>query len=472
MFPWGKPGSPLEHFSGPRKWQCEVLEDIRQYIARGHKDGMYKLAVSSGRGIGKSALVAWVVYWMMSTRIGSSTIVTANTEQQLKSRTWAELGKWHAMSLNEHWFEKMALSLKPATWFEVELKKQLQLDTGYYYGQAQLWSEENPDAFAGAHNMKGMMLIMDESSGIPEAIWKVSEGFFTEPIKDRYWLTFSNPRNNTGAFFECFNRNRNFWRTRQIDSRDVEGTDRAIYDDIIARYGDDSDEARVEVKGQFPRTGDKQFIGGDIVEQAMTRDLHPDRMAPLVIGVDVARSGEDDSVICFRSGRDARSIPWLTYKRCDNVELAGYVMAAIDKWNPDAVFIDGGGPGGGVVDIIKAHKYRVIEVNFGQSASNADDYRRKREEVWYKMKEWLKTGAIPDDKRLRDDLTGPFYSYNIKQQLALETKDEMRRRGLASPDHADALALTFAQNIARRDLKIRRGQSRVRLVKGIDYKVI
>ena len=471
VFPWGQPNTPLAKFKGPRKWQVEVLNDIKQYLKS--KDvGIYKLAVSSGRGIGKSALVAWLVYWMISTRLGSSSIVTANTESQLKTRTWAELGKWHAMALNEHWFEKKALSISPSAWFEKELKEQLKIDTGYYYGQAQLWSEENPDAFAGAHNMLGMLLIMDESSGIPESIWKVSSGFFTEPIKDRYWLTFSNPRNNTGAFFECFHKNREFWRTKQIDSRDVEGTDKPLYDAIIKQYGEDSDEARVEVKGQFPSTGDKQFISGNLVRDAQGREVIPDNVSPLIMGVDVSRGGGDSSVICFRRGRDARSIPWLSYKRIDNVALAGYVMEAINKHNPDAVFIDGGGPGGGVIDILKSYRYKVSEVNFGNSASDEGQFRRKREEIWHRMREWLAIGCIPVTDIIRDDLTSCQYSYTIRNQLALESKDEMRRRGLASPDHADALALTFAQPVAHKGLATLNASNRVRKVKGTDYKVI
>jgi hypothetical protein len=471
VFPWGQPNTPLANFKGPRKWQVDVLNDIKKYLKSKDND-VYKLAVSSGRGIGKSALVAWLVYWMISTRLGSSSIVTANTEGQLKSRTWAELGKWHAMALNEHWFEKQALSLKPHAWFEKELKEQLKIDTGYYYAQAQLWSEENPDAFAGVHNMSGVLLIMDESSGIPTPIWKVSEGFFTEPVKDRYWFTFSNPRNNTGAFYECFHKNRDFWKTREIDSRTVEGMDLGVLEGIINQYGEDSDEARVEVKGQFPRTGDDQYIGAALVREAMTREVILESLSPLIMGVDVARKGDDNSVIAFRRGRDARSIPWLSYKRIDMVRLAGFIMEAAVKYNPDAIFIDGGGPGGGVVDILKAHRFKVIEVDFGKSAQDEERFRRKREEMWARMKDWLSIGCLPDENRLRDDLTTPQYTYTIKNQLALESKKDIRSRGGASPDYADALAMTFAGPVANKSLNILQGRSRTRLAKGVDYKVI
>jgi hypothetical protein len=231
-FPWGKENTPLFDKKGPRAWQRDELQAITQHIkdnkekmAMGLMPKIYQSATASGRGPGKSALVGWLNLWMMSCRLGSTCINTANTEQQLKSRTWAELGKWHTLSINRHWFDRQALSLKPQEWFDVSLKNQLQIDTGYYYSAAQLWSEENPDAFAGVHNHNGILVIFDEASGIPPPIWTVTEGFFTEPILHRYWFVFSNPRRNTGAFFECFHKYRDYWIKRNLDSRTVEGTD-------------------------------------------------------------------------------------------------------------------------------------------------------------------------------------------------------------------------------------------------------
>jgi hypothetical protein len=213
------------------------------------------------------------------------------------------------MLINKHWFDLSATSIKPAKWFEQLVQEQLKRGTKYYYAEAKLWSEENPDAYAGAHNPLGLLLVFDEASGIPPPIWTVAEGYFTEPIVDRFWFVFSNPRKNAGAFFECFHRNRDYWRNRHIDSREVEGTDKGVYAKIIAQYGEDSDEARVEVKGQFPRQGERSFISRDEVRQAMERDLVMDEHAALIMGVDIARFGTDSSVARFRRGRDARSIP-------------------------------------------------------------------------------------------------------------------------------------------------------------------
>lgn len=478
-FPWGKPNTPLENHAGPRGWQRETFEEITRHIKRNELrtaqkalNEMWRSADASGRGIGKSALVAQLTLWFMTTRLGSTTIITANTEQQLRSRTMAELGKWTALAINSHWWEPTAMSLRPAEWYGEAVKRDLKIDLGYYYAAAQLWSEENPDAFAGIHNHNGVMLVFDEASGIPKPIWTVSEGFFTEPIPDRYWFVFSNPRRNSGAFFECFHRDRNFWRCRNIDSRTVEGTDRGTFDKIILQYGEDSDEARVEVMGQFPNRGANQFIGKDTAFNAQHREAIPDPGAPLVMGVDVARFGEDKSVIAWRKGRDATVLPWQKFKGIDTVQLAGIVADLAGKHNPSAIFVDGNGVGGGVVDNLKAWGYRVVEVQMAATPNDPQMYYNKRVEIWGRLREWLMTGKIPNDPELFTDLIGPEYSYHpVSNKLQLESKDKMKDRGLASPDNAEALALTFAHPVARTDVNLSRNSNgqRSRIAKDVDY---
>lgn len=477
-FPWGKPGTPLEHETGPRTWQKEKLLAIKAFIADQNFKALNDLlldifqdATSSGRGIGKSALVSWLVLWMLSTKLGSTVIVTANTEPQLKTKTWAEVGKWHTLLINSHWFEKNAMSIKPAPWFESLLKEQLKIDTGYYYAQAILWSEENPDAFAGAHNPQGMMLIFDEASGIAANIWSVSKGFFTEEkSKYRFWFAFSNPRRGSGAFFECFHKNRAFWRTTCIDGRTVEGTDKKVYAEIIAQYGEDSDEARIEVKGQFPRRGDSQFISREAVEQAIMRETLHDPHAAIIMGVDPARFGDDSTRIVFRQGRDARSIPSIRMKGADNMAVANEVARLIEKINPDAVCIDAGS-GAGIIDRLRERGFRVHEIWFGSKAEE-DQWADKRIEMWSRLREWLGGGCLPDDPQLKDDLTGPEYKFvGAGDRQRLESKDEMKRRGLASPDYGDGLALTFAVKVPRKDTTARRGHSRHQVVRDTEYEV-
>lgn len=478
-FPWGQAGTPLEKFSGPRKWQRQVLEEIAAAVAnnkymesQGFDPKVFQKAVASGRGIGKSALVSWLVLWQMSCHVGSTVTVTANTESQLKSKTWAELGKWHTMSVNAHWFDRTALSLRPAAWYEEALKRDLKLDTGYYYAQALLWSEENPDAFAGTHNYYGQMLLFDESSGVPPAIWKVSEGFFTEPIVHRYWFCFSNPRRNTGEFFECFHKYRKYWSTTSIDSRTVEGVDVAQLQGIIDKHGIDSSEAKVEVLGLFPDQGDRQFISRDLVNTAQDRELTKDPHAALMMGVDIARFGEDSTVIRFRRGRDARSIPPLELKSKDNMEVANICAELIQNYNPDAVCIDAGN-GTGVIDRLREMGFKVHEVWFG-SKSSESQWANKRIELWGKMRDWLGGGCIDRSPNLAADLVGPEYKFKGHgDQLMLESKEEMKKRGLASPDHGDALAVTFAVRVASKDLTSNSRSRRMpKFAKDMDYNII
>lgn len=461
-FPWGQPNTPLANFRGPRKWQRELLRDLASHIkANRGKEAMDTLraAVASGRGIGKSAIVSWLILWMLTTRIGSTVIVSANSEAQLRSVTWGELSKWTAMLINEHWWEISATKLTPATWVTDLVERDLKLGTRYWAAEGKLWSEENPDSYAGVHNHQGMMLIFDEASGIPDPIWSVGAGFFTENILDRYWLAFSNPRRNQGYFFECFNSKRDFWNTRNIDARTVEDTDRQVYEQIIAEYGEDSSQARVEVYGEFPSAGDDQFISPTMVADAAKRPPYKDETAPIVIGVDPARGGADSTVIAVRQGRDLIALK--RYHGEDTMAIVGRVIDAIEEYKPTLVVLDEGGLGYGILDRLHEQRYKVVRgVNFGWKAKNPVMYGNKRAELWGAMKDWLRSASIPDDRALKMDLTGPIMKPNSSGTIFLEGKKEMKSRGLASPDAADALAVTFAFPVAHRQYVEKRAPSR------------
>ena len=456
-FPWGQVNTPLEKFKGPRKWQREVLREIRDFLKlnQGRLDASELIeamrgAISSGRGVGKSALVSWLVMWMLSTRIGSSVVVSANSETQLRTVTWGELTKWATMSINSHWWEPSATKMVPATWLTDLVERDLQKGTRYWGAEGKLWSEENPDAYAGVHNMDGMMVIFDEASGIPDSIWSVAAGFFTENILDRFWFAFSNGRRNTGYFYEAVDGSkRNFWNSRKIDARNVEGTDKSIYNQIIAEYGEDSDEARVEVYGEFPKSGDDQFIMPGVVDAAMKRVRYKDMTAPIVMGIDPARGGMDSTVILVRQGRDIISIK--RFKGEDTMTIVGRVIDAIEEFKPVLTVIDEGGLGYGILDRLNEQRYKVRGVNFGWKAKNSVMWGNKRAEMWGTMKDWLRSASIPEDRQLKADLVGPTKKPNSSGTIFLEGKKEMRSRGLASPDAADALAVTFAFPVAHRE---------------------
>jgi hypothetical protein len=453
-YPWGQTGTPLENFKGPRKWQRRVLREMASHIAANEPRQAYEVyrkAISSGRGIGKSALVSWITNWFMTTRIGGTVIISANSEAQLRSVTWAELTKWTMMLINSHWWEISATRLMPAKWLTEIVERDLKKGTRYWSAEGRLWSAENPDSYAGVHNFDGVMVIFDEASGIPDTIWSVATGFFTENTPNRFWVAFSNPRRNQGYFFECFHAKREFWDTETVDARTVEGTDQQLYQQIIAEYGPDSVQAHVEVYGMFPPEDDDIFISMHLVEDAASREPYKDLSAPIIVGVDPARSGADSTVIVIRQGRDILDIK--RYSGDDTMVTVGHVIEVIEEWQPAMVCVDEGGLGAGVLDRLKEQRYKVRGVNFGWAARNNKAWGNKRAEMWADMKDWLKTASIPNDRRLKSDLMGPTKKPNSSGVIFLEGKKEMRSRGMASPDTADALCVTFAFPVGNRQEK-------------------
>jgi len=458
-FPWGEEHKPLAEIKGLRKWQLKEFERIGEYVVEnerlkqaGKPMKVLYVSICSGRGIGKSAFLSMLNYWFMSCWFGGTAVITANTETQLRTRTMAEVGKWHAMAINNHWFSKTSLSIKPAKWFKELLIDQLSIDPAYYYCEGQNWSEENPDAFAGLHSHVGTLLSFDEASGISDSIYRVSEGFFTDPSPIRIWVAISNGRRNTGSFFESFNEDKEFWNNTNIDSRTVEGVDTAAYERMAKKYGEDSDTTRVEVRGLFPIGGDNKFIDTPTVDEAIDRELSTfDNLEPLIMGVDVARAGKDKSTIVFRQGRDARSLPSFSYDEKDTMVFANIIIAKILEFKPVKCFVDGCGIGGAVIDRLNqlGYGYVVMEANAAKSPDDKERYVNKRAEMWDRMREWLSTGCINDDIRL--ELTAPLdltHSESRQGKILLESKEDMLKRGSKSPDLADALSFTFANRVA------------------------
>lgn len=471
-FPWGKKGTPLEnHPDGPDEWHREMFlamaKHVTENMVRKEKHGHqnpWRSAIASGHGIGKSAMVAWIVLWLMSTRVDCRGIVTANTENQLLGKTWPELSKWHQLSINKHWFAWTASQFYYALYEEDRRKT--------YMFEAVTWSENRTEGFAGLHNeASAVVMIFDEASAIPPKLWEVAAGAMTDG--EPWWFNFGNPTVSSGRFHACFHGpERGQWWRRNIDSRSVRITNKQYLQELVDTYGEDSDFVRVRVRGEFPRAGDKAFIATDLAESAMAREPVEDTGASLIMGVDVARYGSDRSVIGFRQGRDAQTIPWLVFRGMDTMQLAAQVMQAAERWHPDLIVIDGVGVGGGVIDRLKEERLRVVEVNAGSRADDPKRYYNKRAEMWDRMREWLATGSIPKDRDLTTDLTGIEYKHTLSQQLQMESKEDMRKRGLASPDMADVLSLTFARNVPRRDSKHHRGRKRTRRAAGVDYAVV
>jgi hypothetical protein len=276
---------------------------------------------------------------------------------------------------------------------------------------------------------------------------------------------FGNPTRKTGMFFEnCVGKYRDQHIVRCIDSRTVQVTNKTLIDQWIANEGIDSDYVKIKVLGQFPSVGFAQFISSDQVEAAMARNVVADRSAPLLIGVDVARFGDDETVIYPRVGMDARSWPAKRYRGLDTVQVVGKVIEMVREFRNlgmavSGLFVDGGGVGGGVVDQLRALGYNPIEVQFGGGATDKQTYRFKSDEMWGRMRDSIRDRLAlparntPNGQVLYSQLTQREFGYTqLGNKVHLESKADMKERlgaaEAASPDVADALACTFAVEVA------------------------
>ncbi len=445
-FPWGQPGTDLARHKRPRLWQERFLKRVGERLRTNAMtfDEVIQHATSTGHGVGKSALVAMLIEWAISTREDTRIVVTANTEGQLTGKTWPELAKWHRMCITSHWFRFESTSMhstdpRHAKTWRVDMVP---------------WSEHNTEAFAGLHNEgKRIVLIFDEASAIADRIWEVAEGALTDADTEIMWFAFGNPTKNVGRFFDCFHRLRHRWECLQLDSRAVEGTNKMQLDKWVQDEGEDSDFVRVRVRGVFPRASTMQFIDRERVDQAMLRDIPPGNRKDLaVVGVDVARFGPCQSVIATRLGRDMRQFGFIKKRGLDSMRLAGLVSEHIKKLRSLGlkvlVNVDEGGMGGPVVDRLKQLGYDDITfgVQFGGDADDPSMYKNKRAEMYGRFKEWLVGGALPKDDELLNEVSAIEYTFTDADQIILMRKEKMIIDGLVSPDTADACALTLAYN--------------------------
>lgn len=459
-YPWGQ--GELADEAGPRTHQVRFLSQIGEHLRNPEtRYKPFRKAISSGHGIGKSTELSWVSHWALSTFEDTKVIVMAGTGDQLKTKTQPEVAKWFRLAVNAEMFEVNVTSVKVR---EAGHETQWRIDFN-------TWSEENPQASAGAHNKgKRLVIIYDEASGIPDIIWTTQEGALTDANTEIIWIAFSQCTRSDGYFYECTHgTQRDRWRAEVIDSREVEGTNVEEINETIAIYGIDSDHVRVRYRGLFPLASEGKFIDLEMVKGAQTRHAVALSDQPLIAGVDLSWGGSDDTVIRFRRGLDGRSIPPIKirgeFTRNPTVvreKLADVLRRTFDGLPVTMMFLDNSGVGGNagaiLAGLLNLGFKNVMGVNFGDQALNSQYYVLRRDEMWGNMKDWLRLGgAIDPDKDLAADLQKPMLMPDREQRIKLEPKDVMKKRlskmGLdsSSPDDADALALTFAMPVMARE---------------------
>jgi hypothetical protein len=432
----------LQGSHGPEEWQGWLLAQVRDGLLKPGE--AIKIAVASGHGSGKSCLAAWVALWAMSTSPDTRGIVTASSEAMLYTRFRAELRTWFRRFRAAEYFEMGATSLTAA---DPNHSQTWRLDMTP-------WSETRSETLAGLHNKgRRILCLFDEASAIADSVWETVEPIVTDQDVQAIWICFGNPLRPTGRFKDCFDKYAHRWITRHIDSRTISFTNKRELQKWIDDYGADSDFVRTRILGEFPRVGSDQFISPEAVQQAMERELDPSHHDPLVIGVDVARFGSDESVIFPRKGRDCRSIASQVYRGLPLDQFEDRIVAFMNA-HPDCrqIFIDSTGVGAGVCDHLIRRGYNVCDVVFAGKATEQIDgvaYANQRAHIWGQLRHHLRYLCLPaNNQALKEQLTAPEYSFNNRGEILLEPKDAMRRRGVPSTDLADALACTYAGQIS------------------------
>lgn len=463
MWPWGEgvlAGAVI------KPWQRQFLIDLGAHMKANAFNGRdpvptVKMAVSSGVGPGKTALLAWILHHLMDTRPDAKCRVTANTVTQLDTVTWAEVSKWGATKLTApRWKitgEMMYMLGDRTNWFAVRTT----------------CAPENAQAFAGWHNVTSTTAnFYDEGGTIPEEIFEKGRGI--EVDGESFQFVFGQCSRRSGQLHRAvFGAERDLW-----DHRIINGYDVVTSDVVLAKYkewedtygGEDCDYCRVHIKGLPPNADELQYIDHVRIQAATKNIVQPIAGDALVVGVDVSGGGSAWSVARFRRGNDARSIPpiRLTGQQTvanDRQLLVSKLANALNEHPIDAMFIDSAF---GAVIVSKLRDMghtNVHEVNFGGESTDPHDLNM-RAFMYRSCKEWLPRGCIdPKDQRLQDDLEGPGYHINRKNQLVIESKESMRDRGVPSPDDGDALVLTFARKVNPAGVR-KRQVSQVQPVRG------
>jgi hypothetical protein len=354
------------------------------------------------------------------------------------SSTWAALRWWMGLCKTSHWFDVQARGIyakaDPENWNLIP----------------QTCRPENAQSFAGQHAKRSTSwFLFDEASEVPDAIWETAKGGLTdgEPM----WFAWGQPVRNSGMFHKvCFGSEKERWIRRSVDSRNSRFTNKALIEQWIQDYGLDSDFVQVRVLGLPPSADELQFIDSRRVFGARRREAQSLRDDPLIAGFDVSGGGSGWNVIRFRRGFDARSIPPIRIpgeRGRDRSVLVAIAAEVLREKKPQAMFVDSafGEP---IVERLRTLGFKqVLEVNFGGHSADIHQLNQ-RAYMWHQMKDWLQRGAIPDDENLHAQVCGPGYHINQAGRLVIESKKDMIDRGVASPDDADALALTFAQPVA------------------------
>lgn len=422
----------------PDVWQAEAL----RVVSAGRDRHAFRLALKACKGPGKTAVLAWIVLWFLVTRSRSKVLCTSITEANLHANLWPELSKWLARS---------DVARAAFSWTATRVSRN-GIDGREWFAEARTWpkkanAEQQADSLAG-HHADHVMAIADESGGYPQSVMVALEAIFSSCVEG-ILVQAGNPTHTTGPLHRACTVDRALWYVVTI-SGDPDRADRSPRIDLdwakqqIASYGRDNPWVMVNVLGEFPPASINSILGIEEVEAAMRRHLlrHQFDFAQKRLGVDVARFGDDRTVIFPRQG--LASFRPIVMRTQNTMNIAARIMRAIVQWEPEIIIVDDTGHWGhGVIDALTVANYPAIGVNYSDKAINAR-YKNRRAEMWLEGAKAIRRGAaLPYIPEMIPELTEPTYTY-IGGVFVLEEKDQIKARLGRSPDLADAYMTSFA----------------------------
>lgn len=402
--------------------------------------GDRRISARSAHGVGKSSVVAWISVHHMLFRFPQKTVVTAPSSGQLFDALFAEI----KASINKL-PEPLKALFNPTT-DRIVLKAAPEES----FISARTARAETPEALQGVHS-EHVLLIADEASGIPEAVYEAAVGSMSG--HNATTMLLGNPTRTSGLFYRTHTVLREQWTTFHVSAFDSKLVSSDFIEQVKQTYGEDSNAYRVRVLGEFPRSDDDTLIALELAEDAQHRDVEASPVAAVVWGLDVARFGNDKSALCKRRGNVVVE-PVRRFTKLDTMQLTGIVKAEWDasgpRDRPAEILVDSIGIGAGVVDRLRELELPVRGINVSEAPAMTERFANLRAQLWWDTREWLarRDSRLPKDDKLIAELTTPKYKFTSGGKIIVESKDDMKRRGLPSPDGADALVLTFASHAA------------------------
>lgn len=440
-------------------WHDEALKAI--------KDGHKRLSIRSGHGVGKTAFLSWLVLWALLC-MGPDTKVpiAAGTKDQLRDTIQPEIGKW-ARKLPKPLYEQLDIQIERVS---------VKASPEEAFAVFRTASKDNPQALAGFH-ARNLVFLIDEASAVAEIAFEVAQGALSTP--GAIVVITGNPTKAQGFFYDTHHKLRDRWYTMRVSSEDVPRA-RGHIEDVIAAYGRNSNKYRVRVLGEFPTQDDQTVLSLELVMAARGRDVAIANVWP-IWGVDVARFGDDSSALIKRQGNTLLGAP-REWHGLDGAQVAGRIQAEYQATpiveRPKEIVVDVIGVGASVYDILRLPGSPVMELvrgcNVAETPAISESDHRLRDELWFRGRAWFegRDCRIPDNlpdaadnvliEKLIAELTAPTYDFTALGKRLVERKADLKKRGVASPNLADAFLLTLAGGIYPRDNPHRRWQERER----------